>query len=128
MKRLYIALCLILSLLLAPGCGQPTTVAQQQSVTQPAANPTASNLTSAQVVRVVDGDTLAVNIAGTEQRVRLILVDTPESVHPDKTKTRSTASWPARLPPRNSKKAKRFIYRRTYLRRTNTAGYFVTPG
>jgi micrococcal nuclease len=36
------------------------------------------------VVRVADGDTLVVDIDGTEEYVRLIGVDTPESVHPDK--------------------------------------------
>jgi len=38
----------------------------------------------ATVVRVVDGDTLVVSIAGHEERVRLIGVDTPETVHPQK--------------------------------------------
>ena len=38
------------------------------------------------VVRVVDGDTIIVDIGGTEERVRLIGVDTPESVHPDSEK------------------------------------------
>lgn len=38
------------------------------------------------VVRVVDGDTIIVDLDGTEERVRLIGVDTPESVHPDKSK------------------------------------------
>lgn len=37
------------------------------------------------VVRVVDGDTIIVDIDGAETRVRLIGVDTPESVHPDDT-------------------------------------------
>lgn len=36
----------------------------------------------ARVVRVVDGDTLVVDVGGTEERVRLIGVDTPESVAP----------------------------------------------
>jgi micrococcal nuclease len=36
------------------------------------------------VVRVTDGDTLVVDVDGTEEYVRLIGVDTPESVHPDK--------------------------------------------
>ena len=36
----------------------------------------------AEVVRVVDGDTLVVEIAGAEERVRLIGIDTPESVDP----------------------------------------------
>ena len=38
------------------------------------------------VVRVVDGDTIIVNIDNNETRVRLIGVNTPESVHPDETK------------------------------------------
>lgn len=38
------------------------------------------------VIRVVDGDTLIVEIDNKEERVRLIGVDTPESVHPDASK------------------------------------------
>lgn len=38
------------------------------------------------VVRVVDGDTIIVDFNGKNERVRLIGVDTPESVHPDKSK------------------------------------------
>lgn len=38
------------------------------------------------VTEVVDGDTYKINYEGKEQKVRLIGVDTPESVHPDKTK------------------------------------------
>lgn len=36
------------------------------------------------VTHVVDGDTLDVRVGGTEERVRLIGVDTPESVAPDR--------------------------------------------
>lgn len=36
----------------------------------------------AQVVRVVDGDTIVVELDGAEERVRLIGIDTPESVDP----------------------------------------------
>ncbi|HEY1117252.1 MAG TPA: thermonuclease family protein, partial [Acidimicrobiales bacterium] len=36
------------------------------------------------VTHVVDGDTLDVEVAGTEERVRLIGVDTPESVARDR--------------------------------------------
>lgn len=39
-----------------------------------------------EVTRVVDGDTIVVNYNGVEETVRLIGVDTPESVHPDKSK------------------------------------------
>lgn len=39
---------------------------------------------TAQVVRVVDGDTIEVSFNGTTEKVRLIGVDTPETVHPTK--------------------------------------------
>jgi micrococcal nuclease len=37
----------------------------------------------AEVVRVVDGDTIVVRVEGREERVRYIGIDTPESVQPD---------------------------------------------
>lgn len=39
--------------------------------------------TTAQLARVVDGDTIAVEIGGREERVRYIGVDTPETVKPN---------------------------------------------
>jgi len=36
------------------------------------------------VVRVVDGDTIDIYYKGKKERIRLLNVDTPESVHPDK--------------------------------------------
>lgn len=38
------------------------------------------------ITEVVDGDTYKIKYNGKEEKVRLIGVDTPESVHPDKTK------------------------------------------
>ncbi len=38
------------------------------------------------VVRVVDGDTIDIDYNGEKERIRLLNVDTPESVHPNKTK------------------------------------------
>ncbi|MDY0220617.1 MAG: thermonuclease family protein [Desulfobacterium sp.] len=38
------------------------------------------------VLRVVDGDTIDVDFHGRKERVRLLCVDTPESVHPDRSK------------------------------------------
>lgn len=50
-----------------------------------------------EVVRIVDGDTIDVDIDGEETRVRLIGVDTPESVHPDERKNtnegNAAAEW-----------------------------------
>ena len=40
--------------------------------------------TAYKVVRVIDGDTIAVGIDGKETKVRLIGVSTPETVHPQK--------------------------------------------
>jgi len=37
-----------------------------------------------QVIRVVDGDTIVVRYNGKNEKVRLLCVNTPESVHPDK--------------------------------------------
>ena len=36
------------------------------------------------VVRVVDGDTIVIRYSGKYEKVRLLCVNTPESVHPDK--------------------------------------------
>ncbi len=36
------------------------------------------------VIRIVDGDTIVVNYKGKNEKVRLLCVNTPESVHPDK--------------------------------------------
>ena len=53
------------------------------------------------VVRVVDGDTIIVNIDGEETKVRFIGVDTAESVHPDETKNsksgKEASEWTAEL-------------------------------
>ena len=38
----------------------------------------------AQVVHVIDGDTIIVKYNGKSETIRLLCVDTPESVHPDK--------------------------------------------
>lgn len=45
-------------------------------------NPAGVELQSAVVKRVVDGDTIEVDIDGKEETVRMILVDTPETKHP----------------------------------------------
>lgn len=42
-----------------------------------------SDIKKYKVIRVVDGDTIKINFNGKEESVRLIGIDTPESVHPD---------------------------------------------
>ncbi len=39
-----------------------------------------------EVLKVVDGDTIQIDFNGTKEKVRLIGIDTPESVHPDEAK------------------------------------------
>jgi len=46
-------------------------------------NPSGSPGTNATIDRVVDGDTVDIQIDGTVERVRLIGIDTPETVKPD---------------------------------------------
>ena len=74
----------------APAPGEPNGTPSNQAASAPTPsepdNTYAVNLEKATVAKVVDGDTLAVNVAGEEKRVRLILVDTPESVHPDESR------------------------------------------
>lgn len=48
----------------------------------PVANGTPSDRATAQVVKVVDGDTVDVSIDGRTERLRLIGIDTPETVDP----------------------------------------------
>ena len=43
-----------------------------------------NNFISGTVSRVIDGDTLILNVSGHDRRVRLLGVDTPETVHPKK--------------------------------------------
>jgi micrococcal nuclease len=43
-----------------------------------------SRFIAAEVIRVVDGDTINVQINGEKETVRLLLIDTPETVHPTK--------------------------------------------
>lgn len=59
------------------GIVSPQTTTQVEPVVKTEACP---------VVRVVDGDTLIVRYQDEDVRVRLIGIDTPESVHPDKSK------------------------------------------
>ena len=48
------------------------------------ASPSEDGRVAASVERVVDGDTIVVVLDGTSQRVRLLNIDTPESVDPDR--------------------------------------------
>lgn len=63
-------------------CDKCVLTAPASSTTPSTSTELAGNYTTT-VLRVVDGDTFVVNYDGVEEYVRLIGVDTPESVHPD---------------------------------------------
>ncbi len=95
-RTVLTAVAIAAALLLVPACGsdssaEPTPTARPgsegaTSSTRPAdSGPTGpgSVEANATVERVVDGDTLVVDIDGSRERVRLIGIDTPESVKPN---------------------------------------------
>ncbi len=48
-----------------------------------------------QVIRIVDGDTIVIRYNGKYEKVRLLCVNTPKSVHPDK---KQISLWEKVLP------------------------------
>jgi len=77
-QRIFIILILILAI---SGCSR----SDRSATTFADYPPLPDDLTRAQVVRVVDGDTIIVRIDRREERVRLIGINAPESVDPRRT-------------------------------------------
>ncbi|MVQ39773.1 thermonuclease family protein [Paenibacillus anseongensis] len=83
-----------LTVFIVTGCSQQTAVPtvvvspSPSASTTPASVPADSKMIPAKIVRVVDGDTMKVSFQESgkvkEETIRLLLVDTPESVAPDK--------------------------------------------
>ncbi len=77
-------LAIALSALSLPACtaDEPATPPADESgpATTTARDPSDRADANARMVRVVDGDTIVVDVDGREERVRLIGIDTPESV------------------------------------------------
>ena len=63
---------------------KPTPATPTPVEATPTPTPPIPERQQAQVVRVIDGDTIEVNIAGTSYNVRYIGIDTPETKHPQK--------------------------------------------
>lgn len=98
MVRASLLLCALLAAIAAAGCqppddpeGSPASPRRSATAGRPytvvSKAPPASSLpacTWAETVRVIDGDTIVVRIAGAEDTVRYIGVDTPETSHPTK--------------------------------------------
>lgn len=94
-RRLVLRLLLVLALVLAAGCeGLPEDIGGG-GATRPPADLTTTraeraawpdapkDAVSAKVQRISDGDTFAATVKGRRERIRVIGVDTPESVSPN---------------------------------------------
>lgn len=84
MRRLIIV-SLLFSMLIFAGCSDDQ-APNSGSLTNQTTNIESQLEDSYPVIRVVDGDTIIVDIDGAEERIRMIGIDTPESVHPDESK------------------------------------------
>ena len=71
MKRSLLVPAVLIGLLGSGGCASASSLASDGSV-------------DAQVIDVVDGDTIRVEYAGERHSVRLLNIDTPETKHPDR--------------------------------------------
>lgn len=72
-RRFLAALATVLSVgIVATGC-----TPAPKSADEPAGG-------QATVVRIIDGDTIVADVSGSEETVRLLNIDTPETKHPDK--------------------------------------------
>jgi micrococcal nuclease len=69
--------------LVVAACGGSDRPSAATSDGTPAPGGPGSVKANAAVVRVVDGDTIVADVDGTDERVRLIGIDTPESVKPN---------------------------------------------
>ncbi|MBN1642372.1 MAG: thermonuclease family protein [Anaerolineae bacterium] len=79
-----IAVVLALALCRAPQPAlDPTAVALPSATPPPTATPIPGERQEALVLRVVDGDTIVVDLDGARHSVRYIGIDTPETHHPD---------------------------------------------
>lgn len=95
-QRIFISSLILSLVVLFSGCNGTTQVQSQpvksqtnavvqqssNSQTQQPATQVQPQRISAQVVKVIDGDTIKVNLNGKIETVRFILVDTPETVKP----------------------------------------------
>lgn len=83
MKKIAIyTLLLVFLLSVLVSCNKAADTSESATT---AADQKPQGLVPAEVVNVVDGDTIDVRLErGKEERVRFILVDTPETVHPKK--------------------------------------------
>src|SRR5699024_9058527 len=86
-QNMFKALVLVLLLTFLPACSVSDigNMITETEATQNTETSSDQNKEEATVNRVIDGDTVEVKMPdGDKESVRLLLIDTPESVHPDK--------------------------------------------
>lgn len=82
-KRLAISIALACLVLIIASCGtSPATPPPSEPTGSPPPPVPPVLTTEAKVIRVIDGDTIEVDIDGKSYKVRYIGIDTPETVHP----------------------------------------------
>lgn len=91
MKSKLIALLIaVMATLTLTGCGtiQAPDIADvlNPAVRETPATTTDSQVETAQLIRIVDGDTIVIDRGHGEEKVRMIGIDTPESVHPNESR------------------------------------------
>ncbi|MFT9849952.1 thermonuclease family protein [Aneurinibacillus sp. REN35] len=75
---------ILLSIGILSACG--SALEKKETESKALVDVTGKKLQKATVVRVVDGDTFVAKVKGAEHKVRLILIDTPESKAPNRPK------------------------------------------
>lgn len=86
MRKAYIFLFALITLFILAGCGQSQVNNTSAPQSQTDHSRTPQNITALRqgtVTRVVDGDTIEVALNGKKETIRLIGVDTPETVKPN---------------------------------------------
>jgi len=85
MKKVLLGVTFVVLVAIAFVSADTQVIVAPKLVTLPVLKiPDLSQLAAYSVVRVVDGDTIVVNNKGKKVKVRLIGIDTPETVHPAK--------------------------------------------
>jgi micrococcal nuclease len=74
-SKVFFFITFLTACLLSSGCGEKLPVLPPPTIDQ-------QNVILVPVSKVIDGDTIKVQWNGTEQTIRLLLIDTPETHHP----------------------------------------------
>lgn len=83
--RNILKILVLFIIMVGTACSPQNETMQETKTETTTSSSTGENQTKqeATVLRVVDGDTLSVSIEGKKETIRLLLIDTPETKHPD---------------------------------------------